>query len=241
MCLSSMGQTVGRGWPQAVSWRKVLWDRQSFPDNYVDHRFMEELRRNEGLHLYRCCGAGGRTGGTKSPLWLCSSLAGCTWSRYCTHLTALMTTYSPHSALTGLLCALLCALLCGLLCGLLCALLCALLCGLLCALLCGLLSLAPQENSDSHQCTRWSDVKSASIFTFGFSPVLRTLRVRQYRHGYAMTALMLVAFPYTQPTPPLSMLPCSPQSAWPLPSPPLGAWTPLPPPFIPSACSAGPS
>uniref|UniRef100_A0A673WIB3 Uncharacterized protein n=1 Tax=Salmo trutta TaxID=8032 RepID=A0A673WIB3_SALTR len=43
-----MRQTVGRGRAQAVSWRKVLWDRQSFPDNYVDHRFMEELRRNQG-------------------------------------------------------------------------------------------------------------------------------------------------------------------------------------------------
>ncbi|CAB1334824.1 unnamed protein product [Coregonus sp. 'balchen'] len=37
----------------AVPWRKVLWERQPFPDNYVDRRFLEELRRNEGLRQYR--------------------------------------------------------------------------------------------------------------------------------------------------------------------------------------------
>ncbi|CAB1426945.1 unnamed protein product [Pleuronectes platessa] len=36
----------------AVPWRKVLWERQPFPDNYVDQRFLEELRRNEGLRHY---------------------------------------------------------------------------------------------------------------------------------------------------------------------------------------------
>ncbi|KAK7889326.1 hypothetical protein WMY93_024886 [Mugilogobius chulae] len=36
----------------SVPWRKVLWERQPFPDNYVDQRFLEELRRNEGLHQY---------------------------------------------------------------------------------------------------------------------------------------------------------------------------------------------
>lgn len=37
----------------AVPWRKVLWERQPFPDNYVDQRFLEELRRNEGIRQYR--------------------------------------------------------------------------------------------------------------------------------------------------------------------------------------------
>lgn len=37
----------------AVTWRKVLWERQPFPDNYVDQRFLEELRRNEGIRQYR--------------------------------------------------------------------------------------------------------------------------------------------------------------------------------------------
>lgn len=38
---------------QAVPWRKVLWEPQPFPDNYVDQRFLEELRRNEGIRQYR--------------------------------------------------------------------------------------------------------------------------------------------------------------------------------------------
>lgn len=37
----------------AVPWRKVLWECQPFPDNYVDTRFLEELRRNEGIRQYR--------------------------------------------------------------------------------------------------------------------------------------------------------------------------------------------
>lgn len=37
---------------QAVHWRKVLWEHQPFPDNYVDRRFLEELRRNEGIRQY---------------------------------------------------------------------------------------------------------------------------------------------------------------------------------------------
>lgn len=37
----------------AVPWQKVLWERQPFPDNYVDQRFLEELRRNEGIRQYR--------------------------------------------------------------------------------------------------------------------------------------------------------------------------------------------
>lgn len=36
----------------AVPWRKVLWERQPYPDNYVDQRFLEELRRNEGIRQY---------------------------------------------------------------------------------------------------------------------------------------------------------------------------------------------
>lgn len=38
---------------QPVPWRKVLWEHQPFPDNYVDRRFLEELRRNEGIRQYR--------------------------------------------------------------------------------------------------------------------------------------------------------------------------------------------
>ncbi|CAB1324181.1 unnamed protein product [Coregonus sp. 'balchen'] len=154
-------QLMGVAPGPAVSWRKEC---QPFPDNYVDCRFMEELRRNEGLRQYRYW-AVVREAGLVAQQISCGLLSSSTllWS------------------------------------------------GLLCALLgYGLYqTLAPRENSDSHQCTRWSDLQSASIFlsfTFGFSPVLRTLRVHTV---YAMTALLLlahlVAFPYTQPTPPGSL------------------------------------
>ena len=46
-----MGPDIAPG--PAVPWRKVLWERQPFPDNYVDERFLEELRRNEGIRQYR--------------------------------------------------------------------------------------------------------------------------------------------------------------------------------------------
>ncbi|TSK58140.1 Phosphatidylinositol N-acetylglucosaminyltransferase subunit C [Bagarius yarrelli] len=37
---------------KSVPWRKVLYERQPFPDNYVDRRFLEELRRNIRVHQY---------------------------------------------------------------------------------------------------------------------------------------------------------------------------------------------
>ena len=46
-----MGPDIAPG--PDVPWRKVLWERQPFPDNYVDGRFLEELRRNEGIRQYR--------------------------------------------------------------------------------------------------------------------------------------------------------------------------------------------
>lgn len=51
VCFRVMGPDGAPG--PAVPWRKVLWERQPFPDNYVDQRFLEELRRNEGLRQYR--------------------------------------------------------------------------------------------------------------------------------------------------------------------------------------------
>ncbi|XP_078498556.1 phosphatidylinositol N-acetylglucosaminyltransferase subunit C [Lissotriton helveticus] len=36
----------------AVGWRKVLYERQPFPDNYVDRRFLEELRKNIYVRRY---------------------------------------------------------------------------------------------------------------------------------------------------------------------------------------------
>ncbi|KAM6262483.1 phosphatidylinositol N-acetylglucosaminyltransferase subunit C [Porphyrio hochstetteri] len=34
-------------------WQKVLYERQPFPDNYVDRRFLEELRKNVHARRYR--------------------------------------------------------------------------------------------------------------------------------------------------------------------------------------------
>ncbi len=48
-----MGADSGPGAPAAVPWRKVLYERQPFPDNYVDQRFLEELRRNIRVRQYR--------------------------------------------------------------------------------------------------------------------------------------------------------------------------------------------
>ncbi|XP_019572638.1 phosphatidylinositol N-acetylglucosaminyltransferase subunit C isoform X1 [Rhinolophus sinicus] len=38
---------------QEVRWQKVLYERQPFPDNYVDQRFLEELRKNIHARKYR--------------------------------------------------------------------------------------------------------------------------------------------------------------------------------------------
>lgn len=52
MCVvRAMGPDSAPGQP--VPWQKVLWEHQPFPDNYVDRRFLEELRRNEGIRQYR--------------------------------------------------------------------------------------------------------------------------------------------------------------------------------------------
>ncbi|XP_029474422.1 phosphatidylinositol N-acetylglucosaminyltransferase subunit C [Rhinatrema bivittatum] len=37
----------------AGRWRKVLYERQPFPDNYVDRRFLEELRKNIYVRHYQ--------------------------------------------------------------------------------------------------------------------------------------------------------------------------------------------
>ncbi|XP_027751682.1 phosphatidylinositol N-acetylglucosaminyltransferase subunit C [Empidonax traillii] len=37
----------------ARRWQKVLYERQPFPDNYVDQRFLEELRKNVHARQYR--------------------------------------------------------------------------------------------------------------------------------------------------------------------------------------------
>uniref|UniRef100_A0A8C7FMK0 Uncharacterized protein n=1 Tax=Oncorhynchus kisutch TaxID=8019 RepID=A0A8C7FMK0_ONCKI len=136
-----------------IAYNVLEEDLQSFPDNYVDRRFMEELRGNEGFHLYRCW-AVVREAGLVAQHLLCGSVP---------HLLVV------HGAGT---------------------------------------------NSDCHQCTRWSDVKSASIFTFGFSPVLRSLRVCQYRHAHSpsLNAALFASICLASPFPTSWGLDSSPSS-----------------------------
>ncbi|XP_025781989.1 phosphatidylinositol N-acetylglucosaminyltransferase subunit C [Puma concolor] len=38
---------------EEAKWQKVLYERQPFPDNYVDRRFLEELRKNIHARKYQ--------------------------------------------------------------------------------------------------------------------------------------------------------------------------------------------
>ncbi|KAK9519244.1 hypothetical protein VZT92_021985 [Zoarces viviparus] len=162
----------------AVPWRKVLWECQAFPDNYVDQRFLEELRRNEGIRQYR--------------YWAVVREAGFVGEQLsCVAIFITLWLYMEQSLLfpeTLLWTSLVCALL-GY--------------GLHRALP------APVE-SGCEPRTRLADLQSAAIFlsfTFGFSPVLKTLTESVSTDTvYAMSAVMLLAhlvsFPYAQPSPP---------------------------------------
>ncbi|XP_072294452.1 phosphatidylinositol N-acetylglucosaminyltransferase subunit C [Eucyclogobius newberryi] len=165
----------------AVPWRKVLWQRQPFPDNYVGQRFLEELRRNEGLHQYH--------------YWTVvkeASIVGQQLS--CVAIFITLWLYMEQSLLppeTLLWTSLLTALL-----------------GY------GLHQLlSTKQELDCKPRTHLANLQSATIFlsfTFGFSPVLKTLTESVSTDTvYAMSAMMLLAhlmsFPYTQPSPPGSL------------------------------------
>ncbi|KAM4629105.1 phosphatidylinositol N-acetylglucosaminyltransferase subunit C [Polymixia lowei] len=165
----------------AVPWRKVLWVRQPFPDNYVDQRFLEELRRNEGIRQYRYWAV------VKEAVLVGQQLS-CVAIFIALWLYMEQGLLSPEALLwTSLSCALL-----GY--------------GLYQAL-------RPQAGSGCEPRTRWADLQSAAIFlsfTFGFSPVLKTLTESVSTDTvYAMSAVMLLAhlvsFPYAQPSPPGSL------------------------------------
>ncbi|XP_037325394.1 phosphatidylinositol N-acetylglucosaminyltransferase subunit C isoform X2 [Pungitius pungitius] len=165
----------------AVPWRKVLWERQPYPDNYVDQRFLEELRRNEGLRQYRYW-AVVREAGFVGEQLSCVAIFITLW------LYMEQSLLSPETLLwTSLVCALL-----GY--------------GLHRAL-----SAPPQTGCEPR--TRLADLQSAAIFlsfTFGFSPVLKTLTESVSTDTvHAMAAVMLLAhlvtFPYARPAPPGSV------------------------------------
>ncbi|XP_040895369.1 phosphatidylinositol N-acetylglucosaminyltransferase subunit C [Toxotes jaculatrix] len=165
----------------AVPWRKVLWERQPFPDNYVDQRFLEELRRNEGLRQYRYWAVVKEAGFVGQQL-SCVAIFITLW------LYMEQGLLSPETLLsTSLVCALL---------------------GY------GLhQALTSQVESGCEPRTHLADLQSATLFlsfTFGFSPVLKTLTESVSTDTvYAMSAVMLLAhlvsFPYTQPSPPGSL------------------------------------
>lgn len=165
----------------AVPWRKVLWECQPFPDNYVDQRFLEELRRNEGIRQYRYWAVAKEAGFVGQQL-SCVAIFITLW------LYMEQGLLSPETLLwTSLLCALL---------------------GY------GLhQALTSQVELGCEPRTRLADLQSATIFlsfTFGFSPVLKTLTESVSTDTvYAMSAVMLLAhlvsFPYAQPSPPGSL------------------------------------
>ncbi|XP_024117591.1 phosphatidylinositol N-acetylglucosaminyltransferase subunit C isoform X2 [Oryzias melastigma] len=166
---------------QAVPWRKVLWEPQLFPDNYVDHRFLEELRRNEGIQQYRYWAVVKEAGFVGQQI-SCVAIFLTLWLYMEQGLLA------PETLLWS-----------------------SLLSALLGYGLHQLLTL--QTKLCSGHRTHLADLQSAAIFlsfTFGFSPVLKTLTESVSTDTvYAMSSVMLlahlVAFPYAQPSPPGSL------------------------------------
>lgn len=178
-----MGADSGSGTApgHSVPWRKVLWEHQPYPDNYVDQRFLEELRRNEGIRQYRYWPVV-REAGLVAQQLSCVALFITIWLYMEQGLLSPTTLLWPCllSAFIGY--------------------------GLYQAL-------RPGVGSSCQPRTRLADLQSATIFlsfTFGFSPVLKTLTEAVSTDTvYAMSAVMLLAhlvsFPYAQPSPPGSL------------------------------------
>ncbi|XP_017543163.1 phosphatidylinositol N-acetylglucosaminyltransferase subunit C [Pygocentrus nattereri] len=172
-----MGADSGPGAPPTVPWRKVLYERQPFPDNYVDRRFLEELRRNIRVRQYR--------------YWAVVREAGLVAQQLsCVAVFLTLWFYMERGDLgpSTLLWASLGFALLG-------------------------YGLYEVLGGGSRERTRLADLQSAAVFlafTFGFSPVLKTLTESVSTDTvYAMSAMMLLAhlvsFPYTQPSPPGSL------------------------------------
>ncbi|XP_076873364.1 phosphatidylinositol N-acetylglucosaminyltransferase subunit C [Brachyhypopomus gauderio] len=168
-----MGADSGPGASPAVPWRKVLYERQRFPDNYVDRRFLEELRRNIRVRQYRYWAVVRETGLVAQQV-SCVAVFITLWSfmdqgrlapstLLWASLGCALPGYGLYEALGG----------------------------------------AGRERA------RVADLQSAAVFlafTFGFSPVLKTLTESVSTDTvYATSAVMLLAhvlfFPYTRPSP----------------------------------------
>lgn len=166
---------------EGVPWRKVLWERQPFPDNYVDQRFLEELRRNVGIRQYR--------------YWTVVREAGFVGQQLsCVTIFITLWLYMEQGLLSPE--RLLWTCLVG---------------GLLGYGLYQALTIKLESGYKIR--THVANLQSASIFlsfTFGFSPVLKTLTESVSTDTvYAMSAVMLLAhlvsFPYAKPSPPGSL------------------------------------
>ncbi|XP_076008906.1 phosphatidylinositol N-acetylglucosaminyltransferase subunit C [Genypterus blacodes] len=174
-----MGADSGPG--PAVPWRKVLWERQPFPDNYVDQRFLEELRRNEGLRQYHYWPVV-REAGFVGQQVSCVAIFITLWLYMEEGLL------SPETLLwTSLLCALL---------------------GY--GLYQALASHTESGCEPRTRLADLQSATIFLSFTFGFSPILKTLTESVSTDTvYAMSAVMLLAhlvsFPYAQPLPPGSL------------------------------------
>ncbi|XP_077572795.1 phosphatidylinositol N-acetylglucosaminyltransferase subunit C [Stigmatopora nigra] len=165
----------------AVPWRKVLWERQSYPDNYVDHRFLGELRRNEGIRQYRYWAV------VREAVLVGQQLS-------CVAIFVTLWLYMEEGLLSPdtLLVISLATSLLGY--------------GLYQALGAWAEPVAP---AGTHLADLQSAIIFLS-FIFGFSPVLKTLTESVSTDTvYAMSALMLLAhlvsFPYGHPSPPGSL------------------------------------
>ncbi|XP_026881798.1 phosphatidylinositol N-acetylglucosaminyltransferase subunit C [Electrophorus electricus] len=176
-----MGANSGPGASPCASpvgpWRKVLYARQPFPDNHVDRRFLEELRRNIRVRQYRYWAVVRETGLVAQQV-SCVAVFITLWS--CMDQGRLGPSVLLWAA-TG------------------------------CAL--PGYGLYEMLGGKDRERPRLADLQSAAVFlafTFGFSPVLKTLTESVSTDTvYAMSAVMLLAhllsFPYTQPSPPGSL------------------------------------
>ncbi|XP_063056489.1 phosphatidylinositol N-acetylglucosaminyltransferase subunit C [Engraulis encrasicolus] len=183
-----MGADSGPDAPAAaaVPWRKVLYERQPYPDNYVDPKFLQDLKRNVGVRQYRYWSVV-REAGLVAQQVSCVSLFVTLWS------------YMEKGDLRPATLLWSC-----------------LLCSLVGYGLYKLLSGGGSTTSGGDDRTSLADLQSAAIFlsfTFGFSPVLKTLTEAVSTDTvYAMSCVMLLAhlisFPYDsqpEPSPPGSL------------------------------------
>lgn len=160
-----MGAEREPGLPPAVPWKKVLYEQQPFPDNYVDRHFLEELRKNMYVRHYLYWSVVYESGLVAQQL-SCVCVFVLLWGHMDRGLL------SPHWLIAA---------------------------GLVGSLVGYALYDLVDWGRGRARCgrSRWADLKSTAIFlafTYGFSPVLKTLTEAVSTDTvYAMASLMLLA------------------------------------------------